>query len=430
MVLEPGAYLPNVDEEIVDAKVVSHTITDKVALHLIATNNYVYIYKIGIKSGDEWLVTNELKDLHIIDVHEVLVKKVNITILSSRQYCIILNPVIEGKVQYGERLLKRGETSFFLKPAESLEDNKVKNVIVLDENNALLLKTLKPYVDDETGNKYNPGDRFMIRGPREFILPLELELIEERQAIPLDENEGIYIRDLNTGEIKIITGQTYLLSANEELWSKELNELTEKLIYGQYSGTSYAVSEVDEKGGLVYNTLEKDKSYKREKHRVVTFRAPQNSAVQVFDYKLLKCRVVFGPELIKLGPHEDFTIVNLSGKKPKVENQIQNLSVLLGPDFMTDIIEVETKDHARLSLQLCYSWKFEVDRTNPNDSLKVFKVNDFIGDACKNLAARIRGTVSTVPFEVFHKNSASIVKSAVFGVDENNITKQFLKHSR
>lgn len=126
-------------------------------------------------------------------------------------------------------------------------------------------------------------------------------------------------------------------------------------------------------------------------------------------------RIVFGPELIKLGPHEEFTVANLSGKKPKVENQIRNLAVLLGPDFMTDIIEVETRDHARLKLQLCYSWKFEVlDKKDQKENIKIFTVNDFVGYACKNLAAKIRGAVSTVPFETFHKNSATIVKAAIY----------------
>jgi len=95
---------------------------------------------------------------------------------------------------------------------------------------------------------------------------------------------------------------------------------------------------------------------------------------------------------------------------------------------MTDIIEVETKDHARLRLTLCYSWKFDLkDKSNAVESEKLFKVNDFIWDACKNLAAKIRWAVSTVPFEIFHKNSASIVKTAVFWVDENNVTKNALK---
>jgi len=94
---------------------------------------------------------------------------------------------------------------------------------------------------------------------------------------------------------------------------------------------------------------------------------------------------------------------------------------------MTDLIEVETRDHARLRLTLSYSWKFEFNPKDMNDCRKIFTVNDFVGDACKNLAAKIRGEVSTVAFEQFHKNSANIVKNSVFGKDENGNTKTFFK---
>jgi len=43
------------------------------------------------------------------------------------------------------------------------------------------------------------------------------------------------------------------------------------------------------------------------------------------------------------------------------------------------------------------------------------------------LAAKIRGAVSTVPFDLFHKSSATIVKSAIFGTDETGQSKNNLK---
>ena len=66
--------------------------------------------------------------------------------------------------------------------------------------------------------------------------------------------------------------------------------------------------------------------------------------------------MVFGPELVMLGPDEQFTQLSLSGGKPKKPNQIRSLVLLLGPDFFTDIVVVETADHARLQLQLSYNW--------------------------------------------------------------------------
>ena len=49
-----------------------------------------------------------------------------------------------------------------------------------------------------------PGDRWMIRGPLEYVPPVEVEVAAKRKAIPLDENEGIYVRDIKTGKVERI----------------------------------------------------------------------------------------------------------------------------------------------------------------------------------------------------------------------------------
>ena len=54
-------------------------------------------------------------------------------------------------------------------------------------------------------------------------------------------------------------------------------------------------------------------------------------------------------------------MVYLSGGKPKKPGCIKTLSVGLGPDFFSDIFQVETSDHARLQLQLSYNWHFQFD---------------------------------------------------------------------
>ncbi len=37
------------------------------------------------------------------------------------------------------------------------------------------------------------------------------------------------------------------------------------------------------------------------------------------------------------------------------------------------------------------------------DAYKIFSVPDFVGDACKAIASRVRGTVAGVQFDDFHK---------------------------
>lgn len=47
-----------------------------------------------------------------------------------------------------------------------------------------------------------PGDRWMLRGPLEYVPPATVEVLRKQHAIPLDENEGIYVRDMKTGKVR------------------------------------------------------------------------------------------------------------------------------------------------------------------------------------------------------------------------------------
>jgi len=392
LIRSTGAYLPGVDEEILET-VNAFVLTDKKALHLRATRTFNDVFKKERKAGEEWLVTFGDAETHIPDIYEQVVGEVKITLLNNRQYCVVLDPWKDGKPRLGQKELRKGESTFFLKPGERLEAG-IQPVIVLGEEESLLLKAKENFGDKKA------GDRWMLYGPLDFVPPVEVEIVETRKAIPLDVNEGVYVRDIKNGKVRAVTGESYMLKPNEELWKKELPKSVEELLSAQRS-------------------QEETSGTERDKTRVATYRAPHNSAVQIYDYKEKKSRVIFGPELVMLGPDEQFTVISLSGDKPKRPHVIKSLCLLLGPDFMTDIVIVETADHARLSLKLSYNWHFEVDKTDENEATKLFQVPDFVGDACKAIASRVRGAVAAVSFDHFHRTSAKIIRSAVFGMDEN-----------
>jgi len=191
-----------------------------------------------------------------------------------------------------------------------------------------------------------------------------------------------------------------MLEPYESLWEKIVPANVETLLLKE-------VTRDQKKAGTA-------SSSSRDPTRVITYRTPHNSAVQIYDYKSKKARVVLGPDLVMLGPHEQFTVNSLSGEIPKKQNVIKSLSLLLGPDFMTDLVVVETSDHARLSLKLSYNWYFEYVKEDPS---KIFSVPDFVGDACKAIASRVRGAVARQSFDNFHKHSADLIREAVFGRD-------------
>jgi len=398
-----GAFLPGVDEEIVET-VNAYVLTEKKALHLRATRTFTDVFGKSRKAGEEWLVTFADAETHIPDVYEQVVGEVKLTSLSNRQWCVVCDPWVGGKQQLGKRVLREGEVSFFLQPGERLE-NGIQNVYILGEDEALLLRAKEAFADELAKTDRKPGDRWMVFGPCDYIPAVEVEVIETRRAIPLDENEGIYVRDVRTGKVRAVSGQTYMVKPNEELWKKELPRQVEELICKTIRGTGEEVM------------------VERDPTRVVTYRAPHNSAVQIYDYKEKKSRVIFGPELVMLGPDEQFTVLSLSGDKPKRPHVIKAIALVLGPDFMTDVVIVETADHARLSLKLSYNWHFEVDRSSQADAAKLFQVPDFVGDLCKAIASRVRGAVASVSFDAFHRNSAKVIRQAVFGIDENDKVK-------
>ncbi|XP_047212556.1 major vault protein-like [Girardinichthys multiradiatus] len=430
LVSKVGAYLPGAHEEVIDI-VNAFILTDKKALHVRALRPFKDAGGRDRRTGEEWLVTMADREAHIPSVAEQVVGVVDVTTLSSRQYCVILDPVgPDGKPQLGQKKVVKGERSFFLQPGEQLE-NGIQNVYVLSEEEGLVLRAVEAFndaeyeeaVDDEeqeelaqdsakrsrrSGILRRPGDRWMLRGPIEYVPPASVEVVLTQHAIPLDENEGIYVRDIKTGKVRAVIGHTYMLNQDEELWEKELPSNVEGLL----------ASGIDPLADRSTRHTNVD-GCPRDKTRVVTFRVPHNAAVQVYDYREKKARVVFGPELVMLGPDEQFTMLSLSGDKPKRANIIRAICLLLGPDFFTDVITIETADHARLQIQLSYNWHFDVKNpADPADAAALFSVPDFVGDACKAIASRIRGAVASVQFDDFHKNSIRIICSAVFGFDE------------
>jgi len=409
LVIKDGAYLPRVQEEVV-TKIKAKVLTEKTALHLRATRTFTDVFGRERKAGSEWLVTFKDASTHIPNVYEEVVGEVPLTTLTNRQYCVVLNPVDPQtlKPRLGAKEVRKGEASFFLHPGEKLAAGR-QDVEILNAEEALLLRAEEAFDDIDPATKQPikrlPGNKWMIHGPCEYVPPVQLQVLEKRRAMALDENEGVYVRDEKTGKVRSVIGESYMLQPHETLWEKELPAIVEELLT-RPSGCKH----------MVKDPKDAPRAAPRNKTRVVRFSVQHNAACQIYDYKDRKARVVFGPDLVLLGPEEQFTVISLSGDKPKVPNVIKSLQLFLGPDFMTDIVTVETADHARLQLKLSYNWQFKRDENAPT---KLFSVPDFVGDSCKAMASRVRGAVAAEMFDSFHRNSARIIRSAVFGISDD-----------
>uniref|UniRef100_A0A8C7UWZ5 Major vault protein n=1 Tax=Oncorhynchus mykiss TaxID=8022 RepID=A0A8C7UWZ5_ONCMY len=360
-----GAYLPGAHEEVLDI-VNAFILTDKKALHVRAIRPFRDAGGRDRRTGEEWLVTMAEREAHIPSVAEEVVGVVNVTTLSSRQYCVILDPVgPDGKPQLGQKRVCKGERSFFLQPGEHLEEG-IQDVYILSEEEGLVLRAVEAFKDTQEqeeeeeeeeeraklsrrgGVQRRPGDRWMLRGPIEYVPPAAVEVMLRRQAIPLDENEGIYVRDIKTGKVRAVIGHTYMLTQDEELWAKNLPQNVETLL----ASTKDPLADRSDRSKEVEM---KD----RDKTKVVSYRVPHNAAVQVYDYR---------------------------------EKKASNIGPLVHFDLKSPV--------------------------DPSQAAALFSVPDFVGDACKAIASRVRGAVASVQFDDFHKNSNRIICSSVFGFDD------------
>jgi len=391
---EKGAYLPNVSEEIL-RKSEAHILDDEKSLILTANKNFVDVYGKERKAGEEWIITNQISHSHILDVHEQLVLTRERVILKEDEYCFLEDPWCEKTKtnNLGEMKLITGVASFFLNPGESLRDKKepIKKAMILDENEGYLVQATQDL--EYEGKKRVAGEKWMIQGPKKFIPLIDMKIKgkEKRVKIPLDKNEGIYIRNKDTGKLFKHMGSSYFLSPNEELWNKELP------------------ANIEEKYLSDMNMKKRDKS------RIVKYNCPFNSIMQIYNLKTKKNRIIFGPDLAILDPEEEFTLLSLSGGTPKVSNVVKTLYINLGPTFSSDKFTVETIDHTKLDIVVSFDWIFDIKQVDEERALKIFTIRDFIGDMVKTMASKIRSTIATISFEEFHKNSDLYIRKSVFG---------------
>ncbi|ESO90246.1 hypothetical protein LOTGIDRAFT_123412 [Lottia gigantea] len=397
-ITEQGAYLQGVHENFLglEEKI---TLTPDTGYHLGATERLTDFMGKHRLPGEAWLVTGEQTDLIIPQIEQSLVLyRLSITEIfqvNKRDACLL--------------------TYIIIVPGEKLESG-IQNTRILSADETLVLQAIEDFTDDLEEVVFSEevirkaGDRWMITGPLEYIPPIHVKILSQRVAVPLSKNEGIYIQNIRTGEVRSVMGQcSYMLQEWEELWAKILSDDVEELLSGsgEIRKLAYYEQSIDPK--ILQG---------RNKTRVVTYRCPGNTAVQVYNYQKKTARVIFGPDLVILGPHENFNVLSLSAGKPKVPNALKSLCLLLGPDFITDIIEVETSDHARLQIKIAFNNYFEIDSEHEE---KIFAVPDFIGFACNQIGGKIRGAIAQVPFDKFHRNSLQVIQYAVFGVNSSKL---------
>eukprot|EP00331_Platyophrya_macrostoma_P009420 CAMPEP_0176429096 /NCGR_PEP_ID=MMETSP0127-20121128/13520_1 /TAXON_ID=938130 /ORGANISM="Platyophrya macrostoma, Strain WH" /LENGTH=862 /DNA_ID=CAMNT_0017810861 /DNA_START=61 /DNA_END=2649 /DNA_ORIENTATION=- len=429
---KPGAFVLGVDEQLLETFATEILTADR-AIHVSVTKRFFdsrpWVNKERFP-GETYLVDHTMCSEFVPQPQETVVCSVNLITVSALQFVVILDPVgPNGKPQLGQRKVA-SNTSFFLHPGERL-DGAIRDAYILTADEAVLVRAVEEFEDKDTPCNRVSGEQWLLRGPRVYIPNESVTVVrgadgsEKRSRLILGPGDGVYVRDTITGDVRAVTSTSYMLEAYEELWAKDLPAVVEEKLALQLG--SHAS----------YMDRASAKTSKRDKTRLVTYHIPHNSVTQVFDYKRRTRRTIFGPDLVALGPDDEFSVLSLSGSDwdpkqptvclPKQTDKIKALYLFLGPSNLSDVVLVETRDHARLSLQLSYDWRFDVNYGDTAAADQCFNVPDFVGDCCSCIASRVRASIASISFEHFHKNSAKLLRAAVFGLDESGAERSELR---
>lgn len=321
-------------------------------------------------------------------------------ILQEDQFAIILNPYDKKtkNIKFGDREVRVGPMMFSLHYGEELElsntkgtnqnNEGIQNIYILERDKGLILRALKNFKQDEKERK--AGEEWVVKGPVHFIPHKYEQVIAEIQEISLVEHSGIYIKNRKTGDIRLEQGaKNIMLTPDEELFSKEYTR--------------------SEKQALQF-AQEYDWTMARPLWVL------EDEVTKIMSET--KQEIIFGPKVIMLNAFERPYIMTISAGTPKGTELLKRWKLTLGPRFVSDILDVRTKDNAVLQIKLRYKTRFNVD---PDDHDKLFSVSDFIGLATQTMAAIIRDESAKHDFEDLHSRSMAIIKQAIFGENDSFI---------
>lgn len=305
-------------------------------------------------------------------------------ILDELTYAVINNPVdLSTKkpiIRHGETEIRVGPRIFPLYPGETAVKH---NINIIERGHGLKIIAYRDFTDDN-GIERKSGEIWNVLGPCQYIPNKFVRILYKIEELSLSEHSGVYVKNQQTGEIRLERGpQSFFLEPNEVLWKKD-----------------YTKSELD---AIKFNL-------NFDRRRAYPLWVLENEVTKIMSEKE-HGKIIFGPSVILLEPHQRPFVMSIAGGTPKNTKRISIWKIKLGPNFSTDIIEVRTRDNAVVSIKLRYQWKFIVDHDDPD---KIYSTNDFVGLATEMMAGIIRDESANYDFEDLHSQASEIIKKAIF----------------
>ena len=386
----------------------------KTGLEVLPDKSGIYVRSGTILRDDEFCITQdprgekeyhfgpmivfpkppELKLEVIPDEKNSLVRKG--VALSTGEYCVLVDAVGKKRYCYGPAVVfpkEETKEEFLINQKPCFSDARIFRAYELKLNQGLLVRVTGSHTVKEGGatenqippGTYVAGQEIFIQGKCGFFFPSEyLEVVKEIAAIPISANEGIYVRNIATGEITTVKGPVNLLPdpTKNEIVTRRLSPELEKLY--QIDG--------------------------RDPQKAVRIKIPPSMAVLVTSHE--QRRVVEGPTYAILGYDEELEIMELSTGTPKNDKLLKLTCFLLTQgNKVSDIITGSTSDQVRLEISVSYRVSFSAEAKE-----KWFNSKNYIVLLCEHLRSILRAVTKATPIDRMYKDGTTIVRDAILGV--------------
>ncbi|MRG95781.1 hypothetical protein [Polyangium spumosum] len=337
-------------------------------------------------------------------------------VLGEKEYCVIVDAD-------GKREIKVGPARVFPGPYDTFmtvgSRNRVYDAYELLPQRALWLRVIAPIKRADlaaklprgfelTKDEYFPGDELLLTGVSTFFVPFnEIECLSPEtgqavvgndqarvfiEAIGIDQKSGIYVRDLATGEVRLVRGkQSYLVDPRKEV---------------QVTRT---VPADDWNLWIAANEPHKYTQRPITTPWALSVMVPNNTAVLVTSAN--SRRVVEGPCVTLLGYEESLTSLSLSTGTPKSDDEpLRTCFLRTVGNRISDKITVETADFVKISVRVSYSVEFL-----PDHKERWFNHENYIQFIVDRLRSIVRSKCRTLSLSTLWPELPAVFRDTLLG---------------
>ncbi|MFT4974569.1 MAG: major vault protein [Myxococcota bacterium] len=337
-------------------------------------------------------------------------------VLGEKEYCTILDADGKQQIKVGPARVFPGPYDTFLTEGSN---NRIYYAYELLPQRGLWLRFIRQISREKLEQKlprgvvldqevYFPGDEMLLTGVNSFFFPFnEIEVLHPLngqphsgndhsdvfiEAIGIDQKSGIYVRDLETGEARLVRGKrSYLIDPRKEVHITRTMPVESWNLW------------------IAANEAHKATRHPIETPWALSVTVPPNTAVLAAASD--SYRVIEGPCVALLEYEETLVPLTLSTGRPKSDKEtVKTCYLRTVGNRVRDIVQVQTADFVELQITVSYQVTFD-----PTLKDRWFTHDNYVGVLCDHLRSLGRSRIRQVTLTELWPTIPSVIRDTILG---------------